>query len=96
MCETSSNTTRLCLVSAFGTEKVYKTPDVGIHPMWNIRDVYKAKLNQERILLQRSENPTLILRPTVLSDASVPVNPIMTRRRDLAKQILEWVDYTQV
>lgn len=92
MCDTSPNETRLCFVSAHGTGDSAVNANLGIQVMnkWYLKDVYNAKQSQEDIILQ-TFNPSLILRPKVLSYENIPLNPLATRRQDLAREILDWV-----
>lgn len=57
----------------------------------DLKDEYKAKRQQEQILYGMDVD-TLVLRPKVLSYGHIPFNTIFTTRKDLAREIIEWVD----
>ena len=82
----------ICLVSAHG---VNGGGNVGIRIMreWYLESTYAAKKDQEDIVQQYDSATvrTRILRPRVLSYASIPMNPISTPRYVLASNILDWI-----
>ena len=90
--KTSAPHARVVLVSAHGAGDSLEGSDLGIQVMHSayLRHTYAAKEDQEEIL-RASERPTLVLRPRVLSHASIPFNPIDTTRADLATEILDWI-----
>lgn len=95
MCGTASSDRcrRMCLVSAHGVGDSLQGSNLGIRIMhdWYLRETYKAKLDQERIV-KKNRIASLVVRPKVLSFSDIPLNTIHTTRYDLSKQILDWVD----
>lgn len=92
ICETTSPRC-VCLVSAHGVGDSIVGADAGIRAMrgFYLKTTYASKLAQERIVSFLPGAETLILRPRVLSFERIPLNPISTRRQDLARVILDWV-----
>ena len=78
---------RVCLVSAHG---VGGGGNAGIRAMrdWYLRDTYAAKAQQET-LVRAARPDALVLRPRVLSYGRIPLNPVATPRRELAREILD-------
>lgn len=88
---------RVCLVSAHGVGDSIENANIGIQLMrsWYLKSTYEEKEKQEeyvRTQLPEWTEPPLILRPKVLSFASIPFNPISTPRREIAERILDWVE----
>jgi putative NADH-flavin reductase len=88
ICQSLSSTCRrVCLISAFGVED----PDITVQWMtsWYLRDVYKAKAEQEGIVqaLRSDSVDVLVIRPRALSYSPTPLS---TTRENLARHLLTW------
>ena len=83
----------ISLVSAFGVGDSLNEGNLGIQVMNNVylKDVYRAKNEQENILKRNQDNITkFIYRPRALSYGSTKLASIS--RKDLAKEILDDLD----
>tara|TARA_B100001741_G_scaffold309689_1_gene307751 strand:+ start:833 stop:1489 length:657 start_codon:yes stop_codon:yes gene_type:complete len=85
---------KVCLVSALGVGDSIKGANVGIQIMsdWYLKDVYRAKNKQEKIVSSILDRETIILRPNALSYGKVPYNNACTPRQKLAEDILDWFE----
>ena len=81
------------LVSAHGVGDSIRQSNVGIKVMrsWYLRESYSSKEQQETLVGGLPGVKRTILRPRVLSYDHIPFNTISTRRKDLARDILERV-----
>lgn len=81
------------MVSAYGVGDSLKNANIGIQIMsdWYLKDVYKSKNEQEKIVEQLSKS-TLIVRPRALSYGTIPFDSFTTPRQNLATTILNWIE----
>ena len=94
VCSKLHDNTRVCLISAWGVGDSIKQSNAGIKAMrnWYLRSTYSEKEKQESLVSEFAHH--LILRPKVLSFASIPMNTISTTRYDLARNVLNWCNET--
>ena len=87
---------KVCLVSAYGVGDSKDGANMGIQIMsdWYLKDVYRAKNQQENIVSSLLDKETIILRPNALSYGEVPFNKFCVPRQVLAKEILDWCEGT--
>ncbi|OUU50612.1 MAG: hypothetical protein CBC12_05315 [Candidatus Puniceispirillum sp. TMED52] len=90
----STNCSKICLVSAFGSGDSLEGSNVGYKIMHDfyLKEGYAAKEEQERIVSKTPDMDTLILRPKVLSFEKIPMNNFAVVRSELAEQILDWLE----
>ena len=91
LCLTCRDDAKICLVSAYGAGETFDGSNVGIQFMysWYLREAYASKETQEDIVRRRNVS-SLILRPRVLSFATIPLNPDSVPRWELAARIINW------
>ena len=102
VCATLSPRCRtVCLVSAHGVGDSIDGANTGIQLMrsWYLQSTYKAKEEQETILATMKEREgenlsVLVVRPKVLSYDTIPLNPAATPRWLLARDILDWCEWS--
>lgn len=84
----------ITLISAYGVGDSLKKydPGIGIMNAWYLKDVYRAKNEQENILKSFKKKIKIkIFRPKALSYGDTILNSIS--RKDLAEEILDNIDY---
>ena len=98
LCHTSrhTNCSHVCLVSAFGAGESLYGANAGYRVMHDLylKDLYRAKEEQERIVGNISHMATFVLRPKVLVFEPYPLNRFAVVRSELATEILDWIDTT--
>jgi hypothetical protein len=85
----------ISLVSAYGVGdslNLYE-PGISIMNIWYLKDVYRAKYEQERMLNSLDNVLVKIYRPKALSYGDTALNSIS--RKDLAEQILSEIDLSE-
>ena len=85
---------KVCLMSAFGVGDSLPANNLGIRAMesWYLRDVYASKRRQEALVSSLpSSVQVLVVRSRALSIVPVLSSPVSISRRDMAREILEWV-----